>query len=232
MTNKSSIKMVKISINSIKKTSKKQEKFKVESDIESDIKSDRDIDRDIVVETSHEESSHEDNENEKEKDFLKFINDNDNDVDDKVFELELPKQPKQGKYLKSDSKKTTSKSIKNSSSVEKSVASNVVYLGRIPHGFYEQEMSSYFSQFGTITALRLARNKKSGASKHYAFIQFDSCSVAAIVVETMHNYLLSNRLLQCKLSMHDHQLQISSNTTVSFIDSTSITNQQERNTNA
>ena len=223
--------MAKISINSIKKTSKKQEKFKVESDIEIDIKSDRDIDRDIVVETSHEESSHE--ENEKEKDFLKFIKENDNDnVDDDDVELELPKQPKQGKYLKSDSKKTTSKSIKNSSSVEKSVASNVVYLGRIPHGFYEQEMSSYFSQFGTITALRLARNKKSGASKHYAFIQFDSCSVAAIVVETMHNYLLSNRLLQCKLSMHDHQLQISSNTTVSFIDSTSITNQQERNTNA
>ena len=36
----------------------------------------------------------------------------------------------------------------------------VVYVGHIPHGFYEKEMRSYFSQFGTVTRLRLARSKK------------------------------------------------------------------------
>jgi nucleolar protein 15 len=36
----------------------------------------------------------------------------------------------------------------------------VIYLGRIPHGFYEDEMRGYFSQFGTVTRLRLSRNKK------------------------------------------------------------------------
>lgn len=30
----------------------------------------------------------------------------------------------------------------------------VVYIGRVPHGFYEHEMRSYFSQFGDITRLR------------------------------------------------------------------------------
>lgn len=34
-----------------------------------------------------------------------------------------------------------------------------IYLGRIPHGFHEEEMSSYFSQFGEVTRLRLSRNK-------------------------------------------------------------------------
>lgn len=38
----------------------------------------------------------------------------------------------------------------------------VLYLGRIPHGFYEDEMRSYFSQFGDVTRLRLSRNKKVG----------------------------------------------------------------------
>lgn len=38
--------------------------------------------------------------------------------------------------------------------------SNVVYLGHIPHGFYEEQMKAYFSQFGTIVNLRLSRNKK------------------------------------------------------------------------
>lgn len=77
-------------------------------------------------------------------------------------------------------------------------------------------MKEYFSQFGTVTRLRLARNKKvikpvarvrpaielvqqTGRSKHYGFIEFDSSSVAAIVSETMHNYLLAGHLLQCKV---------------------------------
>ena len=36
----------------------------------------------------------------------------------------------------------------------------VVYVGHVPHGFYEQEMRAYFSQFGTVKRLRLARSKK------------------------------------------------------------------------
>ncbi|KAG8772066.1 hypothetical protein FRC16_005744, partial [Serendipita sp. 398] len=75
----------------------------------------------------------------------------------------------------------------------------VLYLGRIPHGFYEEQMKEYFSQFGNVTRLRLARNKKSGKSKHYGFIEFDSASVAKIVSETMDNYLLAGHLLQCKI---------------------------------
>ena len=35
-------------------------------------------------------------------------------------------------------------------------------MGHIPHGFYEEEMSKYFSQFGTVSRLRLARSKKVG----------------------------------------------------------------------
>lgn len=58
-------------------------------------------------------------------------------------------------------------------------------------------MKQYFSQFGDVTRLRLSRNKKTGRSKHYAFIEFASHEVAQIVAETMHNYLLFGRLLQC-----------------------------------
>lgn len=47
------------------------------------------------------------------------------------------------------------------------------YLGHIPHGFYEAQMRGFFSQFGGVKRLRLARSKKSGRSKHYAFIQFE-----------------------------------------------------------
>lgn len=78
-------------------------------------------------------------------------------------------------------------------------APGVVYLGRIPHGFYENEMREYFKQFGDILKLRLSRNKKTGRSKHYAFIQFSSGDVASIVAKTMDNYLLFGHILKCKV---------------------------------
>jgi len=60
-------------------------------------------------------------------------------------------------------------------------------------------MRAYFSQFGTILRLRLSRNKKTGRSKHYAFIEFADSEAAAIVAETMDNYLLFGHILKCKV---------------------------------
>ncbi|NXP21316.1 MK67I protein, partial [Scytalopus superciliaris] len=51
---------------------------------------------------------------------------------------------------------------------------------------------------GTVTRLRLSRSKKTGASKGYAFIEFESDDVAKIVADTMNNYLFSERLLKCQ----------------------------------
>ncbi|KAL2227658.1 uncharacterized RNA-binding protein C1827.05c-like [Sesamum indicum] len=75
----------------------------------------------------------------------------------------------------------------------------VLYIGRIPHGFYENEMEAFFKQFGTIKRLRIARNRKTGKSKHFGFIEFESPEVAKVVEECMHNYLMYEHLLQVRL---------------------------------
>jgi nucleolar protein 15 len=80
----------------------------------------------------------------------------------------------------------------------------VIYLGRVPHGFYEHEMRAYFTQFGNVTRLRLSRNKTTGKSKHYAFIEFDDADVAQIVADTMNNYLLFGHILKCKVVPRDN----------------------------
>ncbi|KAJ6513398.1 hypothetical protein C8R45DRAFT_891557 [Mycena sanguinolenta] len=79
----------------------------------------------------------------------------------------------------------------------------VLFLGRIPHGFYEEQLKAYFTQFGNVTRLRVSRNKKTGQSKHYGFIEFDSSSVAQIVADTMDNYLLMGHILRCKVIPKD-----------------------------
>lgn len=75
----------------------------------------------------------------------------------------------------------------------------IIYLGRIPNEFEEPEMQKYFEQFGPITRLKLSRNKKSGKSKHYGFIEFSNKEVAKIASETMNNYLIFGHLLKCYL---------------------------------
>ena len=62
----------------------------------------------------------------------------------------------------------------------KTEESRTIYLGHIPHGFYEKEMEGFFSQFGVVTNLRLSRSKRTGASKGYAFIEFGDAETASI----------------------------------------------------
>ncbi|XP_067113757.1 MKI67 FHA domain-interacting nucleolar phosphoprotein [Osmerus mordax] len=72
----------------------------------------------------------------------------------------------------------------------------VIYVGHLPVGLFESQLKSYFQQFGTVVRLRLARSKKTGGSKGYAFVEFDCDEVAKIVAETMNNYLMGERLIK------------------------------------
>lgn len=42
----------------------------------------------------------------------------------------------------------------------------IVYVGHLPFGFFEQSLQSFFSQFGSIINLRLARNQKVRLNLH------------------------------------------------------------------
>ena len=75
----------------------------------------------------------------------------------------------------------------------------VVYISHIPHGFYEKQMREFFSQFGSVTNLRLGRSKKTGKSCGYAFVEFKYLEVATIVSESMNNYLMFDKILKCSV---------------------------------
>ena len=91
----------------------------------------------------------------------------------------------------------------SSSAAKSNKPTSIVYLGHIPDGFEEGQMRQFFTQFGAITNLRLSRSKKTGAPKHYAFIEFETPEVASIVAETMNNYRLFGRSLVCEVMNSD-----------------------------
>lgn len=71
--------------------------------------------------------------------------------------------------------------------------SKVIYLGHIPNGFFEAEMRKFFSQFGLVKRIKLFRSEKTGGSKGYAFVEFDSPETAKIVAEAMNGYYIMER---------------------------------------
>ncbi|XP_039290204.1 MKI67 FHA domain-interacting nucleolar phosphoprotein isoform X2 [Nilaparvata lugens] len=74
----------------------------------------------------------------------------------------------------------------------------VVHINHIPHGFYEEELFKYFSQFGVLTAVKVPRSNKTGNAKGCAFVEFDDKDVAQVAADAMNNYLMYDCLLKTK----------------------------------
>jgi len=74
----------------------------------------------------------------------------------------------------------------------------VIKLNNIPHGFYEDQMKKYFSQFGKVRNVVLIRSKKTHKSRGFGFVEFILPQVAKSAAEAMHNYLFFDQVLKCR----------------------------------
>merc|ERR1711977_426858 len=176
---------------SAKKTASKEKADKL---AKPEIEADEELDSGLEDEDKDMDEESDSEPDDQTKAMLKgFESDGDDDeVDDGLPEGTAVPVRKQ--LSKKEEKKLAK--IKESEASEKP---GVVYIGRIPHGFYENEMRAYFGQFGKILQLRMSRNKKTGAGKHYGWIKFESSVVADIVARTMDNYLMFGHILKVKL---------------------------------
>ena len=75
----------------------------------------------------------------------------------------------------------------------------VIKINNIPHGFYETQMNAYFSQFGKVNRVAVIRSSKTGKSRGFGFVQFQYHEPAKAAVDVMHNYLMFNHILKCRL---------------------------------
>ncbi|KAK9818941.1 hypothetical protein WJX74_004423 [Apatococcus lobatus] len=81
----------------------------------------------------------------------------------------------------------------------------ILYVGHLPHGFYEDQLKGFFSQFGVVTRVRVSRNKRTGKSKHYAFVEFYQAEVAAIAAEAMDGYMMFAQKLKVEVVPRSRQ---------------------------
>ncbi|EWM26247.1 RNA binding protein [Nannochloropsis gaditana] len=100
---------------------------------------------------------------------------------------------------KDQRKEGKAKARKAAAAAKASKPNTVIYLGHVPHGFFEDQMRAFFGQFGDVKHIRLSRSKKTGKSRGYAFLEFAEAEVASVVAETMQGYYLGGRKLVCEV---------------------------------
>ncbi|KAG0673242.1 Ribosome biogenesis protein 15 [Kluyveromyces marxianus] len=139
------------------------------------------------------EGFHSASENEDEDDSSNSISDDEGE--------EVQVELKQGSHTikKLDPKKQSEMDKQKAKKDKNADVSGILYVSRLPQGFKEREMSKYFSQFGDLKQVRLARNKKTGNSRHYGFIEYINKDDAVIAQEAMNNYLIMGHLLKVKV---------------------------------
>ncbi|KAJ8967098.1 hypothetical protein NQ314_003110 [Rhamnusium bicolor] len=113
---------------------------------------------------------------------------------------EQKKVAKQTKKLKKNIQdgKISVKEKNKSKKINKDQSRGLLYIGHIPHGFYEDEMKNYFKQFGAVTNVKVCRSRKSGNSKGYGYVEFSHPDVAKIAAETMNNYIMFKKRITGK----------------------------------
>lgn len=72
----------------------------------------------------------------------------------------------------------------------------VVLIQNLPKGFFEDQLKQYFTQYGRVTRLRVARSEITGGSKGFAYIEFKYPEVAKVAAEAMNGYLMFRQRLK------------------------------------
>ena len=83
--------------------------------------------------------------------------------------------------------------------VEAPAESTVLYIGHLPFGFFEDELRGFFSQYGKVRNVKVARSSRSTRCKGYGWVQFAEPHVAAIAAKAMDGYMLFRKKLVVKV---------------------------------
>ncbi|CAD6199021.1 unnamed protein product [Caenorhabditis auriculariae] len=112
----------------------------------------------------------------------------------KVAKAEKKEKTKKGDKNEKKISAGGGKTVKKSKSASRTLW--VIKIKSLPYGFFEDQLSEYFRQFGTVVRVRVARSRKTGNHKGWAYVGFDNKDVAEIAAETMNGYLMFNHRLR------------------------------------
>ena len=71
-----------------------------------------------------------------------------------------------------------------------------MYIGNLAFGVTEEELKELFSQYGEVASISLVKDRFSGQSKGFGFIEMPSNSEADKAIKALNKMMLKNRELK------------------------------------
>lgn len=75
-----------------------------------------------------------------------------------------------------------------------------LYVGNLSSLATESDLQTLFSQAGTVTAITLIRDRESGRSKDFAFVEMDSMAEAQKAISMFNGFRLGDRQLRVNMA--------------------------------
>jgi RNA recognition motif-containing protein len=77
---------------------------------------------------------------------------------------------------------------------------NKLYVGNLPFSTTEDDLRNMFAQAGTVVSVSLIKDRDSGRSRGFAFVELSNQAEAEKAVGLFNNTLLDNRTLKVNLA--------------------------------
>jgi cold-inducible RNA-binding protein len=75
-----------------------------------------------------------------------------------------------------------------------------IYVGNLSYDTKEDDLRELFAQAGTVTSVALIKDRDTGQSKGFAFIEMSNQSEAEKAIQMFNSYTLANRPLKVNLA--------------------------------
>jgi RNA recognition motif-containing protein len=75
-----------------------------------------------------------------------------------------------------------------------------LYVGNLPYSATEEELSSLFGQAGTVTSVAIIKDRETGRSKGFAFVEMSSSDEAQKAINMLTGHMLGGRDLRVSIA--------------------------------
>jgi len=75
-----------------------------------------------------------------------------------------------------------------------------IYVGNLSYETTEDDLRTLFAQAGTVTSVALIKDRDTGQSKGFAFVEMSNQSEAEKAIATYNGYTLANRPLKVNMA--------------------------------